>query len=510
VILGPSIGSVLRLLLPPELWHDLAAAERSLQDAADPASRLQLGKVLLCAGKVKRAREVLARANAADPGQRGLVEAYMWLTELADFGACREWGPGPPPLELSLTWSCAEWARGRDDWYGRLPTLPPQVRDEVWFVTQIAPLPTELASATDPNESKPLYGRMIDALQRVDAGELEPPLAIGVFATQVVLTRLLDERSEARKAVATGVQLCLESGHKIGAAMFGLLAHELSTANCTVASALDLYAGDASELRRAVLATLEERPPLEGATWPLDWDVTRNEFEATGWDLGIGAGLVVDASWTSRLKPAGAPAALELEALMKAKEAFERAGDDAGCRLVECHLLAVSVEQNYTFAGGSYEVAERLGSWGRTVGSTSFALALGLLLLAVARRWQRRGDPGRALEAVRLGRAVFEGLAAPAACSDARFEEATLLAAAWESGFAVPSLVWAFDGYRQLLAEREAILLESGFIDARYRLRNRLARCAALLLACSAQYPAAVARIRSQLVDLGIALEAGA
>jgi hypothetical protein len=506
VILGPSITSVLRLLLPRDLPHDLAAAQRSLQGAAEPASLLQLGKVLLCAGKVKLARDALARADPVDPGPRALVDAYRRLTELADFGACRDWGPGPPPLDLSLTWSCAAWARERDDWYTRLPALPPSVRDEIWFVTQVASLPIELASARDPEESKPIFGRMVDALERVDAGGLELPLAIGVLATQVALARVIDERSEAQKGVLIGVQLCRDSGHEVGAALFGLLAHELSTANCTVSAALDLYAGDASELRRPVLSMLEERPPLEGATWPLDWQETRARFESTGWDLGIGAGLVVEASWTSRVKPADAPAALELEALANAREAFERAGDDAGCRIVECHSLAVSVEQSYTFASGRQDVAERLGSWGRTVGSTSFALALGLVLLAVGRRWQRRGDPGRALEAVRHGRAVFEGLAAPAACADAGFEEAELIAAAWERGSAVPSLVGAFDGYRQLLAEREAMLLASGFIDARSSLRNRLARSAAVLLAASAQYPAAVGRIRTQVVEAGIAL----
>ena len=97
MILGPSIGSVLRLLLPLELRHDLAAAERSLQDTTDPAELLQLGKVLLCAGRVKLARDALARADTADPELSALVDAYRRLTELADFGACHDMGPGPPP-----------------------------------------------------------------------------------------------------------------------------------------------------------------------------------------------------------------------------------------------------------------------------------------------------------------------------------------------------------------------------------------------------------------------------
>ena len=75
---------------------------------------------------------------------------------------------------------------------------------------------------------------------------------------------------------------------------------------------------------------------------------------------------------------------------------------------------------------------------------------------------------------------MFEGLEAPAACADAAFEEAALLAAGWESTSAVPSLVRAYGTYRQLLTEGDAPLLEPDLVDARRRLRNRLARCAIL------------------------------
>ena len=203
-------------------------------------------------------------------------------------------------------------------------------------MTQIASLPTELGSTMDPETSKPLHGRMRRALERFAADELEPPFAVGVLATSVTMLRLVGLRSEARRQAFTFALYCRESGDAIGRALFELFGLELSTTGCTVAAALDLYAGDPLELRRPILTMLEERPAPERAALPLDWHATttRNEFEATGWDVGLAAGLVVEASWTSREKPRNMLATLELQALTSAKEAFERAGDEAGCRLV--------------------------------------------------------------------------------------------------------------------------------------------------------------------------------
>jgi hypothetical protein len=60
LILGPYLSSVLRLLLPADYRTDLARAEESLENEKGPASLLTLGKVLLCRGKVKRARDVFS------------------------------------------------------------------------------------------------------------------------------------------------------------------------------------------------------------------------------------------------------------------------------------------------------------------------------------------------------------------------------------------------------------------------------------------------------------------
>jgi hypothetical protein len=507
VILGPYITSVLRLLLPSEFQRDLAAAEQSLQGAEDPESLLQLGKVLLCAGKVKLARERFNRANEAgvDPSQRALVEAYRVLADFADFGACREWGPGRPPLDIALRWSLSGWSVERDFWYPRLPALPTPVHDEIWFVTQIAPLPNELASADGAGEIEVLRTRLREAMQRFGAEGLPAELAIGVLAVHVVASvRFVDGRTEAPLVAVQGAELCRGAGHTVGEALFGLLGHELSTTASTVPEALDLFAGEASELRRTTLSYLEEAreaAPRSAGAQPLDWGGTRSNFEASGWDLGLGAGLVLEASWMNRVKPKDATATFEIKALVEAKAAFKRAGDTSGCQLVDCHLLVLGIEQNHPMPE-ALATANRLGSWGRTEGSTSFALGLGLLLMAVGRRWQRRGYPERALNAVRLARAVFEDLEAPAAGADAAFEEAEVMASGWESAYAVPSLFTAFEASRQLLTEPG--LPDPDYLAAWQRLRSRFARTALYLLACSANHPAAVERTWSQLMEVGV------
>jgi hypothetical protein len=505
VILGPYITSVLRLLLPAEFQRDLGEAERALQGDEQPESLLQLGKVLLCAGKIKLAREVLARATAVtadeDASCHALVRAYQLLTELADFGACREWGPAPPPLELALRWSLTRWGAERDAWYRRLPTLPSSVHSEVWFVTQIAPFANEYAAAYDPAQLELLRARIREAGRRLGARELTETIAIGVAAAHVAGARLADDWAEAERAVAVGIELCREAGHGIGEALFGLFGHELSTTRFTVPAAFDLFAADASLLRRTELAWLEddrEAAPRPMAGRLVDWSASRDGFEGGDWDLGVGAGLVMEASWTNRVKPPDMPAPLEIQALVDAKAAFERAGDDAGRQLVDCHLCVLGLEQNYPMRE-RLATATRLGTWGRTRGSTSFALALGLVLLAVGRRWQRHGYPERALYAVRMARAVFEGLDAPAACADSTFTEAELLTAAWEHAYATPSLSQAIDRYERLLTDTGTP--DPEYLGAWWNLRNQFARAAAHQLASGGNL-AAVERTRSRLKQL--------
>lgn len=506
MILGPYLTSALRLLLPPEFQRDLAAAERSLQSADDPARLLQLGKVLLCAGKVKPAREALNRANSMtidqDASQKALVGAYRLLVELADFGACRDWGPARPPLELARRWSLTGWRIERDAWFRGLPRLPALVHDEVWLVTQIAPLVNELAAATAPTEIEGLQARLTEASRRLEAGELPDWILIGMLATRAAVTMVYNDWAEAERLVAVATQRCRELGHGLGEALFNLFGHELSTTRSTVPAALDLYAADPSAVPRTLLALTEdarEATPRPMAGRFVDWGTTRDALEANGWDVGVAAGLVMEASWTNRAKPRDMPATLEIQALVNAKTAFERAGDDTGRQLVDCHLCILGLEQNYPMQE-YLAIANHLGRWGKEVGSTSFTVALGLLLLAIERRWQRRGHPERALHAVRLARAVFEGLDAPAACADAAFQEAEVLEAVWEPASAAPSLSRAFEGYRRLLTDTGPP--DPGNLEAWWQARNRLARAAARQLA-SATNLAAVERTRDQLTELG-------
>jgi len=493
MIFGPYISSILRLLLPPEHRADLAAAEVALGNAASSDGRLVLGKVLLCTGKVKQARNVLraAEATASDAATRALAGGYRLLADFADFGVCRDWGAGPP-LEVARRWSLGAWDSERRLWSMHLPPLPTPAAHEVWFVTQIAPLPNELASARTPDETRPLYGRMVRAMQRVEAGELPEVFAIGTLLVRTLMLRLLHMHPQAQQSAARGVEYCRAAGSAVGEGLFALLADDIATTTRTTPEVLDLYAGDARSLSGA-----------------------RTIFESQGWHIGVGAALVLAASWITRAKPADVTATFEIQHLAEAKSAFQRAADDAGTQLVQCRLLAAGIEQNFPFMENNLQAARDIGVWGREIGqaardigvwgreigSFSFALGLGFLLLAFGRRWQRRGDFASALRAIELAAALFEGLQAPVASADAAMEEAELLAAGWESIQGIPALQRAFDAYAAAISTMG--LPQPDYLDAWQELRGRLAQTGALLLAWSAGRPA-FDRTRQRLLDLNV------
>jgi hypothetical protein len=507
MIFGPYVSSILRLLLPRDYEADLVAAESSLKDSDTLDDLLMLGKVLLCAGKVKQARKALSRAEAAatEVDARALVGGYRRLTEFADFGACRDWSPGSSPLEVERRWSLLEWAIERDFWCKQLPVLSASVEQEVWFVTQIAPLVNELASASTPDESKPLFRRMAQAVERLQSDELSTVIALGVLLVHALMLRLVDQRAVARQFALRGIAYCQGVDHAIGEGLFALLVDDLDATARTAPEALDLLAGDVKSVCRSVMDELEEGAPSRP---PEDWTSVfkgksraRSIFESQKWQLGVGAALALAASRTMRAKPADMPATFEIRHLVEAQSAFQRAGDETGLQLVQCRLLISAIEQNYPFEEFYLQKAHSIGEWGLRSGGFSFALGLGYLFLAAGRRWRRRGDLASGIRAAQLAAALFDGLQASVAGADVAAEEAELIASGWESSQGIPAMQRAFDGYVEALNSLK--LSGAGRLEVWLRLRQRVAQTGAMLLAWSAGR-AAFARTRQRLLDLNV------
>jgi CHAT domain-containing protein len=96
----------------------------------------------------------------------------------------------------------------------------------------------------------------------------------------------------------------------------------------------------------------------------------------------------------------------------QACEQYQRAEDWLGFQVARAHqaLCRIGMGQSPE----DQQIAEEIGGWGRTVGSFSFSLGLGLLFARIGRRWLvREGDYERALACFRLAEAVFRGLDAP-------------------------------------------------------------------------------------------------
>lgn len=507
MIFGPYVSSILRFLLPHEYEADLAAAEADLKGSEAPNDLLMLGKVLLCAGQVKRAREAFSQAEGAatEVNDRALAGAYRRLAEFADFGACREWSPGSTPLEVERRWSLLEWAIERDFWRRQLPALPASVEQEVWFVTQIAPLVHELASASAPEESKPLFRRMAQAAERLQSGELSPVIALGVMLVHALMLRLVDEKGAARQFAMKGIAACREMGRPLGEGLFALLIDDLDATARTTPEALDLFAGDIQSMSRSVLEALEEgtspNPPEDWTAIVEGNSRARSLFETHNWRIGVGAALALAASRTMRAKPADMPATFEIRHLVEAQSTFQRAGDEAGQQLVLCRLLISALEQNYPFEEFQLQKAHSIGEWGMKSGGFSYALGLGYLFLAAGRRWRRRGELAAAIKATQLAAALFDGLQAPVANADAAAEEADLLASGWESSQGIPAMQRAFDGYIDALTAMKPSA--PGQFGAWVRLRQRVAQTGAMLLAWSSGH-AVFAHTRRRLLGLNI------
>lgn len=507
MILGPYLSSVLRLLIPAEYRADLAHAEESLESEKPPASLLTLGKVLLCRGKVKRAREVFSEVErgTSDANEQSVAGAYRQLTDLADFGACREWAPGRVPLELARRWSMSGWTIERDSWARQLPKLPTEVAQEVWFVSEVASLPSEYVSATAPDQARAIWQRLGAATERIAQEGIRSEITLGTSLVNLMTLRLAHRQSDGAKLAARWANLCRASGDALGAGLLELIRQDLATTSRTVPEVIDLYAGDCADLRCSVLEQLEEGPlpqlPPDPTYVLMGEHPARTTLEGVEWWLGVAAARVHSASWITRVKPADTPSSLELNQLVEARKSFERASDDAGLRLVDCRLLAVSVEQNFPFEEQYIGTMRGIGTWGRTSGSLSFALGLGYFFLAIVRYWRRRGDLAPALRALALANALFEALEAPVAIADAAMEEAALLTEGWEAAQAMASLERALDGYIE--AFQAMGTPQGGYLDAWKRLRGRIAMAGTARLG-SWRGSEDLQQVHQRLIDLNI------
>lgn len=504
MIFGPYLSSVLRLLLPAEQRVDLDAADTALTTRPSPDASLLLGRVLLCRGRIKRAREVLAQAAASQESAAdiALAGAYELLAELAEFGACRDWGPRGIPLEVTRRWSLSGWVLRRDAWSRQLPRLPDAVAQEAWFVSEIVSLPAEVASAASPDAVRPIWGRLSAALERVNAGTLRPELTLGVLLVFGEALRLVDQRPDALDTAGKVMAQARAAGDRVGEALCALLMNGLATTSRTVPEVMDLFAGDTARMRRVVMEALEEGPlpPL-----PSDVKVifegrstARTLFEQIDWPIGLATAQVQAASWITRAKPPDVVATFELMQLTEALKGFTKAHDDAGVQLVQCRLLAVAVEQNHPLEG-PLQRARDIGTWGRESGSFSFALGLGFFLLAITRWWRRRQNLACAMRAISLATALFDALEAPVASAEAAMEEADLLATNWEATQAVPALQHAFDGFVGAFTAMGTP--QGGYLQPWQQLRQRIAYAGTTLAAVSGS-PRAVARVQEQFTAL--------
>jgi len=100
----------------------------------------------------------------------------------------------------------------------------------------------------------------------------------------------------------------------------------------------------------------------------------------------------------------------------RARDLYAAAGDWLGVRVAEAHLALCRVGMGRLPEDST--TATAIGNWGRSTGSFSFTLGLGLLFARVGRRWLvRDGDFERAMACFRLAEALFHGL-------DAKLSEA--------------------------------------------------------------------------------------
>ncbi|KAF4161734.1 hypothetical protein CNMCM6936_003137 [Aspergillus lentulus] len=147
-----------------------------------------------------------------------------------------------------------------------------------------------------------------------------------------------------------------------------------------------------------------------------DYSTAMQYFESVGHERGLGA-VDLRLAYLSTMEASTQhdKASCYREALKHAshaKEKFCSAADRAGYYLACAHVDLCKIGAGEKAL--DKEKAAEIGRWGRTKGSWSFVLGIGLFITRYARRWQiAEGDYERSVAALSLAEALFLQLGAP-------------------------------------------------------------------------------------------------
>lgn len=139
-----------------------------------------------------------------------------------------------------------------------------------------------------------------------------------------------------------------------------------------------------------------------------------------------------------------------LDKLAEAEVLFTSSGDTLACQLVRTqHALA-------RVGAGLWpelrEATTEIGHWGRSEGSFSYALGLGLFCSRVARYWLiKEGDHERALACYRLAQSLFEALGAELSAAQCLVDQSVVYRAIGGRDAALVLSEQALDAYTQAL-----------------------------------------------------------
>jgi len=273
------------------------------------------------------------------------------------------------------------------------------------------------AAAQTPRSPQQLCA-LEQAIQRVSSAQLPFPATAPLLLELAGLHRRASSSSSYAEAVILGLQgRYAEAGDEVGMAHCEVALGDLACAP----------AGPPEYWGQAPRPGLESTTSSQPAGWPEPpvatpqiedalgrYRTARSLFTQADFRRGLGTvamRLGYAAVLQARLRPDDSARCFQaaLRDCTEAQRHFADSGDAVAHQTARVHMMLCRVALGQRPEDRAS--AREIGSWGRTVGSISYTLGLGLFLAAQARRWiTDDADYERGLAAFRLAEALLDGL----------------------------------------------------------------------------------------------------
>jgi hypothetical protein len=107
-----------------------------------------------------------------------------------------------------------------------VPTLPPEVAQEVWFISEVASLPSEYVSAWSSDQAQLIWQRLGAATGRIAQEGFRSEIALGTSLVNLMMLRLAHQQTDGARLAERWASLYRASGDTLGAGLLELIGQD--------------------------------------------------------------------------------------------------------------------------------------------------------------------------------------------------------------------------------------------------------------------------------------------